>query len=222
MALSNTRPMEGSTRGRGRPALGLNHDEVFDAVIAALAASGEVASMTDIAARCGVAKTTLHDRFGSKDALVARAVDRERERLADHLISAYREQRHDDRRGAQMRSGFEALFSYARAHPASFQVLFGAARSPAVHRARADIQNEIATIVAERFAAAGLELGWSRQVIAAVIVGAGESVARLLAEEPGKSVDIDAVTDLVAGIVTNGLPNIDVVVVAEVDTTAGG
>ena len=193
-----------------------DEDAILDATVAALARASTT-SMQDIATSAGVPKTTLHDRYGGRPGLVERAVARERRRLAEHLVTSYRDARDDLRPGSQIRRGYTALFSWARSNPDSFRLLFGGdAQGETVHHeARREVVDQIAEIVGERFAAAGLALGVSREIIAAVIVGAGESVARIVAADA--TIDIDAVTELVAGVISNGLSNIDVDAIGAVD-----
>jgi len=202
-------------RRRGRPPVAFDEDAVLDATIAALARGDrEPVTMETLATGAGVAKTTLHDRYGGKAGLVALALERERERLAAHLVASYQEARDDLRPGAAVRRGYAALFDWARANPDSFRLLFGPTAAPQA-QTRALVADRIAEIVGERFAAAGLPLTTSRAIIAAVIVGAGESVARIVAADA--SIDLDAVTELVAGLITNGLANTDPDAVRAVD-----
>lgn len=196
----------GTKRRRGRPSLVLDEDAVLDAAVAVVAANGSMASMQEISARCGVAKTTLVDRFGGKDRLIAAAVDRERRRLADHLIAAYEPHR-DVTAKVQVERGFEAFFSYARDHHDAFAVLFGQATAPGSDSARADVTASIAEIIASRFAAAGTELETAARIIAAVITGAGEAVARIVVED---RLDGDVLARFVADLIVNGLDGLDV------------
>ena len=194
------------TRRRGRPCLALDEDAVFDAVVTLLASKGSSTSMQDISARCGVAKTTLIDRFGGKERLIASAVDRERRRLADHLIDAYAPQR-EARARDQVERGFDAFFSYAHAHPDAFAVLFGPGRSDTADNGRDDVAGAIADIISSRFAAAGTELATGAKLIAAVITGAGQAVARMVVED---GLDPDVVARFVTDLIVNGLEGLDV------------
>lgn len=179
---------------------------MLDAAISALAARGPSTSMHDISARSGVAKTTLIDRFGGKQPLIAAAVDRERRRLADHLIAAYESHR-DATAKEQVERGFRAFFSYAHSNPDAFIVLFGPARSPSSDDARADVTASIAGIISSRFAAAGVELDTGARVLATVITAAGEAVARLVVDQ---HLDPDVMAAFVTDLVVNGLNGLDV------------
>jgi AcrR family transcriptional regulator len=198
--------VSGGTRRRGRPSLPIDEEAVLDSVISALAAHGPGASMHDMSVRCGVAKTTLIDRFGGKQPLVAAAVDRERRRLADHLIAAYAPHR-DAIAKEQVERGFQAFFGYAHSHRDAFVVLFGPARLQASDDARAEVTASIAGIISSRFAAAGVELDTAATVLAAVITAAGEAVARLVVEQ---RLDPDVMATFVADLVVNGLDGLDV------------
>jgi AcrR family transcriptional regulator len=197
-------------RGRGRPALDIDDGAVFSIAAETFGDRGVAAtSMEVVAERCGVAKTTLHDRFGSKTAFVARVVEHERQRLAERLIAAYDAGAADRTPGAQIRNGYVAFFTYALERPATFRLLFGEAASEGTGRqARTDVTERITQLVADRFTAGGLRLGASAAVIASVVVGAGEAAARLMAGRP--ELDIDATTDLVADLVTNGIRGVAV------------
>lgn len=194
-----------ASRRRGRPSLALDEDAVLDAAIAVLAASGAAASVQEISARCGIAKTTLVDRFGGKHGLIDAAIERERRRLADHLIGVHAAHR-DATAREQVERGFQAFFSYARSHPDAFAVLFGSAASNP-SGARADVTASIAEIITSRFAAAGAELATGAKVIATVITATGEAAARLVVED---GLDADVMARFTADLVVNGLDGLDV------------
>lgn len=203
-------------RTRGRPALDLDEDVVLDATIAALASGGD-AAMQEIARRSGVAKTTLNDRFGGKAGLVDRAIQRERRRLADHLVASYG--RHwDDTAKAQVEHGFQAFFGYAKTHPAAFSVLFGGA-PPSSTEASDEVVEAIANLISSRFAAAGAELEVGAKVIAMVIVGAGAAVARLVTTD---GVDPEVMARFVADLIANGLEHLDVGLLFEANAAGRG
>ena len=192
-------------RRRGRPSLVLDEDAVLDAAIAVLAAHGPAASVQEISARCGVAKTTLVDRFGGKHGLIRAAIERERRRLADHLIAVQSAHR-DATASEQVERGFQAFFSYARSHPEAFSVLFGGTASTP-SGARADVTASIAEIITSRFAAAGAELDTGARIIATVITATGEAAARLVVED---GLDADIMARFTADLVVNGLGGLDV------------
>lgn len=193
---------ETTKRGRGRPALDLDEDAALGLAAEAFAEGGLAGtSMKTIAARCGVAKSTLHDRFGTKEMLFERAVERERQQFADHLVATYETGRDEDA-ATQIRDGYVAFFTYARSRPVAFRLLFGEAGAGTATATRGLVADRIAEIIASRFARAGLPLGASSRVVAAAIVGAGEAVARLMVEID--DLGIDATTVLVAELLTDG------------------
>jgi AcrR family transcriptional regulator len=184
----------------------LDEDAVLDATVTSVAANGSATSMQDISERCGIAKTTLVDRFGGKERLIGAAVDRERRRLADHLVSAYEPNR-DATAKVQVERGFEAFFSYARDHHDAFVVLFGTGSASGSDTARADVSASIAEIMSSRFAALGAEIDTAAKVIAAVITAAGEAVARIVVAD---ELDGDVLARFVADLIVNGLEGLDV------------
>lgn len=193
-------------RGRGRPPLELDGPAVLRAALEAFADDGPTrTSMERVAARCGVAKTTLHDRFGSKSELFDAAVAQERARLRDHLLAGYAASEALDAR-AQIRAGYASLFTYARENPAGFRVLFGGLESGAqtlTQEGRAVVTRAVANLITGSSERAGVAVGRSAEILADMIVGSGEYVARRLASDP--SLDVEAVTDLVASAVTSGV-----------------
>ena len=199
-------PTEHVTRRRGRPSLVMDEDAVLDAAVAVLATQGPAATLHDISARCGIAKATLSDRFGGKQALLDAAVERERRRLADHLIAAYEPHR-DATAREQVERGFQAFFAYAHQRPDAFAVLFGPAPASATDTARADVTSSIAELITSRFSAAGAPLDTGGRVIAAVMAAAGEAAARLVVED---GLDADVMARFIADLIVNGLHGLDV------------
>ena len=72
-------PSGGEKRGPGRPRSAAADEAILDAALALFVEAGyESLSMEAVAARAGVAKTTLYRRYPDKAALVAAAADRAR------------------------------------------------------------------------------------------------------------------------------------------------
>jgi len=199
-------PAVSASRGRGRPPLDLDESAVLRAALAAFAELGpHGTSMERVAERCGVAKTTLHDRFGTKSQLYDAALAHEQGRLAQHLVDAYSAGERLDA-AAQIRNGYVALLDYARENEAAFRVLFGGV--PGTNGAipeggRNVVVAAVTRLVSGYSARFGIELGRSAEVIADVIVGAGEYAARRLAVD--RELDADAVIDLITDVVTGGV-----------------
>lgn len=213
-----------ATRGRGRPPLELDEPAVLRAAIEAFADEGlRGTSMERVAARCGVAKATLHGHFGSKAELFQQAMAQEWGRLTEHLLAAYAA---GERLGPtdQLRNGYVAMFDYAREQPAVFRLLFGgsdeggSAVSWAAGGGRAVVVREIARLVAALSARGGRAARQSTEVIAEIIVGAGEHVARRLAANP--DLDAEAVTDLVVEVIAHGVLGADATALARFDAAA--
>mgnify|MGYP002402184440 CR=1 FL=1 len=170
-------------------------------------------SMERIAERCGVAKTTLHDRFGGKGPLFETALEREHERFATHLLAAYREAESMEMQ-AQLRHGFVALFEYARDNPTIFRYVFGEQDGRTLHsssaaRGRQVVLDAIIGLVERQARAAGISTGVSSELIADVILGSGEYVARRLATNP--EIEIESATEFVVQVLAQGVyaPNPD-------------
>lgn len=198
----------GSSRGRGRPSLEIDEEAVLHAALIAFAEQGyESTSMERIAERCGIAKTTLHDRFGGKNAIFERALAQEHERFAQHLLAAYAEAAEMDMQ-AQLRHGFRAFLIYARDNPVTFSYIFGEQDGRTLHsssatRGRELVLEAITTMVETQARAAGRTTGLSSMLTADVILGTGEYVARRVATDP--TIDIEAANEFVVEAIGQGI-----------------
>lgn len=197
-----------SGRGRGRPSLEIDEESVLRTALETFADQGlENTSMEVLAKRCGVAKTTLHDRFGGKNALFEKALEQEHERFASHLLAAYREAEEMEMQD-QLRHGFTAFFEYARDNPVTFRYVFGEEDRRTLHSASANRGRElvlvaISDLVESQARAAGISTGLSSGLVADVILGGGEYVARRLAVDP--SIDIGNATEYLIQILSHGV-----------------
>src|SRR4051794_33436740 len=80
-------------------------------------------SMLDIAQRAGVTRPTLYARFGNKDALYDRVMERIGESLVGAMTAAYEGVETATAEQATQRM-VKAFFDWVRAYPASFHLLF--------------------------------------------------------------------------------------------------
>ena len=213
-----------ASRSRGRPSFEMDEPAVLRAALEAFAEFGlQGTSMERVAERTGVAKTTLHDHFGSKSALYERAMEQEHEVLASHLLSAYAAGQELDML-EQLRNGYVALFSYAREKPAVFQLIFGDAGAPTLTsgsamRGRRLVVDAVTQLVSSQSIAFGRTTGPSAEVTADVIVGSGEYVAMRLAREP--DLDPDMITDFMVEILSRGIFGTDPETAARIDGLSG-
>jgi AcrR family transcriptional regulator len=164
-------------------------------------------SMDDIAAAARLTKPALYRRFGSKDALFERTVERECTRLTDHLLSAYALALELPVEERLLRS-FDAFFQYSLDRPHGFRLLFCTShhRSSTVAERiddmRRQITDRVAAMVRHELAVNGNHAPVAADVLATFLVGMGEHAARRLLDEP--SWDRAGVVRLLARFATAG------------------
>jgi AcrR family transcriptional regulator len=129
-------------------------------------------TMSDVAARLGMAKPTLYRLAGSKAELLRACVDAEAERLLGHLHATFDD---DDPLGGALR----AMSAFAAESPGGFRLLFG--------RPGRDVGETISRLeqrVSERLR------GRERpELLAAALLGAGAAVVARLNPPVQRSTD---------------------------------
>lgn len=108
------------------------------------------ARLSDVAQRAGVAKSLLYQHFASKDALLVALVEHHGAAMLSALAANGQHGDASDR----LRSGLQAIVTYANEHPAAWQLLFvGRLDDPLANRARRQILDAGSAAIAQRFAA---------------------------------------------------------------------
>jgi AcrR family transcriptional regulator len=92
-------------------------DRLLDATLEVAADHGlQRLSVADVAKRAGLSRQTLYKHVGSKDELVARAVQREAERLMAVVVAAAETADDDDPLGS-LRAAIVTMLDVVRTHP---------------------------------------------------------------------------------------------------------
>jgi len=173
---------EQATRRRNRP--NLYPDELLlDAAADVFHGRGfRDSSMLEIARRAGVTKPTLYSRFGSKDAIYDRVMERIGASLVADMTAAYAGVEAATAEEATRRP-VQAFFDWVRARPTGFDLLFAGdhvAPTGVDHRERALARlTELVTEASAAFLRGrGMRAGRVTGLIAANVVGVMHSTAR--------------------------------------------
>jgi AcrR family transcriptional regulator len=138
--------------------------------------------MLGIAGRAGVTKPTLYARFGSKEALYDRVMERIAESLVDAMAAPYDSVETATAEEAT-RSLAKAFFDWVRANPAGFHLLFASDRGAPTgvdhgERALARLTDLVTDACAAFLRGRGMRSGRVTGLIAANTVGVMYSTAR--------------------------------------------
>jgi AcrR family transcriptional regulator len=139
-------------------------------------------SMHDIAQRAGVTKPTLYTRFGGKEALYDRVMERLAESLAEAMTAANAGLETATAEQAT-RGMVRAFFDWVRAHPAGFHLLFAGDQGAPTgvdhgERALARLTDLVTDGCAAFLHGRGMRTGRVTGLVAASAVGVMHSVAR--------------------------------------------
>ena len=94
----------------------------MDAAVEVFAEAGyEGASFGKIAKRAGISRPVVYDHFPSKTDLHLLLLERERDRILDHVAQRFQAAQEPDRGVA---AAFDAFFSYVEQHPYAWRMLF--------------------------------------------------------------------------------------------------
>jgi AcrR family transcriptional regulator len=138
--------------------------------------------MLDIARSAGVTKPTLYARFGSKEALYDRVMERIAESLVATMTTAYEGVEIATAEDATRRMA-KTFFDWVRAEPASFHLLFASDRGAPTgvdhgERALARLTDLVTDGCAAFLRGRGMRTGRVTGLIAANAVGVMHSTAR--------------------------------------------
>jgi len=202
---------ERAVRRRNRP--NLHSDEVL------LGAAADVfyrrgyheASMAEMAAEAGATKPTLYARFGGKEALYDRVMQRIAESLISAIAKAYEDV--DEQDDAETAAAYPvvAFHQWVKADPVGFHLLFTDARAPTgiEHRNRAitELEALMADVTAQYLRRRGLRSGRMTRLLVAYAVGVMQEGARWAAEnDPTGRFDLDALS---TAFILHGLQGTD-------------
>jgi AcrR family transcriptional regulator len=189
----------------------ISEDDFLDAAIELFARQGYGATSVDqIALRAGSTKPTLYARFAAKDALYARAVEREAALLTRHLFAAYdRAEREGLREGVSV--GMRAAFEFAAERPDGTALLFEADTSspPGEASARAvrAVIERVARILRPVLAADRDDGIAGAELLAALLVSLSNAGIRHAREHGIR--DLAAVGAAVASFAVEGVTGLD-------------
>jgi AcrR family transcriptional regulator len=181
---------------------------ILDAALSVFAADGpKGATIDQIAASAGLARAQIYEVFPSKEALFEAALERESQRITDHMRLA-------GRRAFELplvertRALYRSIYDYAELFPESLQLLHQVAYVPGSDdQGRGNYRALLAELLRDQLA----EFGWpSRQlpeIVATMFMALGEATARRCFDEPGW--DCDALVELLTSFTLGGLASID-------------
>jgi AcrR family transcriptional regulator len=206
-------------RSRGRPRLMSTEARrylILDAALAVFAVDGpKGATIDEIARRAGVARAQIYEAFPSKDALFTAALERESQRITDHM-------RLVSRRAFELpivertRALYRAIYDYAELFPESLQLLTQVAYVPgADHQGRRTYRGLLAELLRDQL----VELGWPARrlpdILATMFMALGEATSRRCFDEPGWNGD--ALVELLTHFTLGGLASVDRSILEAVD-----
>jgi AcrR family transcriptional regulator len=173
-------------------------------------------SMLDIAHRAGVTKPTLYARFGSKEAIYDRVMERIGESLVHAMTAAFAGVETATAEEATRRP-VKAFFDWVRAHPAWFHLLFASdqgAPTGVDHggRALAGLTGLVTEASAAFLRGRGMPSGRVTGLIAANVVGVMHSSARWAVDHD--ALDRVDLSGFVTTLVLNGLEGVDPAVIS--------
>ncbi len=202
------RPAEEGARA---PYLGpaVRRPMVLDAACALFAEAGfEAASMSAIAKRARITKPVLYTCFpGGKQEIILTLLDREEERVLDHLQGVLAMTRRMPV-GEGIRLGVRAFLDYSEINPDGFRLLIASPSTtdPEVQRRTERLTERIVELMGERAAELAQAMGAPPvvgQTFTRAIVAMSYALAKWWARD--KPMDRDALAEMAAGFVMKGL-----------------
>jgi AcrR family transcriptional regulator len=194
---------------RNRP--NLYADEVLlDAAAAVFERRGyHEASMVEIADEAGASKPTLYARFGNKEALYDRVLERAADSLVRHMLAAFDGVGADSAIEASRRPAV-AFFAWVRSHPTGFHLLFTPDQGLPTQTNRgaaalAVVTEQVASASEEFLESRGLRPGRLTGLIAAYVVGVLEHGARWAAYHDELT---DEIAEFSAAFIYGGLEGV--------------
>lgn len=193
MATGDTDDPVATDAGVARPARNTRNrptdDELLDAACAVIAEVGaERTTMTAIAERGGTTRVTLYAHFGSRDELVNRVMTRELDTFTSFMFEVY-DASEDMPYGARARYSVQALFDYARRHPAGLRVLIGHREGGSDRRLYAALEPRIAARLRQNYSERGARIAASADTLASLLLGMSLDVAHRALIVDGAGVD---------------------------------
>lgn len=182
-------PVRASTRNRP------TDDQLLNAASSVIAEVGaERATMEMIAERAGTTRATLYAHFGSREALLERAHEREVTDFLEWMYAVYDESE-EMAFGARARYTVRKLFDYARQRPDGLRLLLGRREDSAgAGRLYAGLEPRIADRLRGNYAEGGAEIGAGADTLASLLLVICLDVAHRALFVDGS--DIDAACDL--------------------------
>ena len=140
--------MSTAKRAAHRPS---RKQEVIDAAIEVYAAQGPLASIADVAERCGMSQASIYYHFPTRDDLLAAAVNEAAHRMEHHTQASTRE--HGDQ--LTTADAVKAVWEWAVAHPEEARLLFvwSAPGAGVVREARQSMVDHYVNIAQQRMSA---------------------------------------------------------------------
>lgn len=181
---------------------------ILDAALSVFAADGSKGATVDqIASRAGLARAQIYEAFPSKEALFAAVLERESQRITDHM-------RLVGRRAFELplvertRTLYRSIYDYAELFPESLQLLHQVTHVPgSKDGGRRVYRGLLAQLLRQQFA----EIDWpTRQlpdILATMFMALGEATARRCFDEPDWN--CDALVELLTSFTLGGLASID-------------
>ena len=171
---------------RNRP----TDEQLLDAACEVIAEVGaDRATMTAIAERGGTTRVTLYAHFGSRDALIARVINRELETFTSFMFRVYDESE-DMPYGARARYSVQCLFDYARNHPAGLRVLMGHSGDGGNNRRLyAALEPRISARLRKNYAERGADISAGADTLASLLLGMSLDVAHRALIVDGAGID---------------------------------
>ncbi len=175
-------PRRAPGRPRARP-LEVDRRHVLDAARALCAERGfDGTSMEAIAQRAKVARPSVYEQFGSRQALMAATVEDAATLLTDRIVDALAAE--GEPWTDTVRRTFDAVFTLVEEEPDAFTVLLLAEQSPAfpagsgLGGARQRVIGEIADVARRHWKQQHIETGLSSDLMALMLFTMGEAMAR--------------------------------------------
>ena len=217
-------PEGGSERPRARrrsTAARPTDDELLDAARSVFVERGfEGATMGLVAERADSTKPTLYAHFGDKLAMYKALIARESEALSNWMLGAYRAAS-DLPVPDRLRAHVMALFDFAATNPEGFRLVFdwnlveGPSGIAVRQRVLQAVFAQVAVEVRRGLVEMGRTRGRSAEVVASMLVGLTNGVARYAAL--AGDIDLGAAGELVAEFITAGATHFDMSTLDRID-----
>ncbi|MFZ3572230.1 TetR/AcrR family transcriptional regulator [Streptomyces sp. BH097] len=194
-----------------------DEDQLLDAAREVFHAVGySAAQIADIARRAGTTRPTLYARFGNKEQLHRRVIEREADVFRAWIGDAY--EHGTDLSLAQLaRTGMEPLFRLATERAEGFDLLFRGDRAgdhPTSLRRQVlgAVTEQLTGLIERRRQPYGPALGPTAEALAAACVGVAIQVCEHAIDHGG---ELDEARRLAASFVANAFHNLDLNVLME-------